>query len=163
MQPITLNPICLSLVSLLLFSCSLSGEKKPAKKKTSVVLHAPISEAGSIAEFEQRVYLKISELHTGKEYTNKLGQTVFYRVLVVPEEENIMLLAENIQVNGEEGGDLQLAKIVRITDDNSALPKFGLVSADSLQFIDSVNIQGYFNHQKKIINLDKLKPYRVSH
>jgi len=116
----------------------------------------------STADFERRIYLKIDEIKTGKVYTNKNNSDVFYRVLIVPEEENIMLLAENISI-GEEGGNFKLVKLSRITDDNSALPKFGLGSVDSLKFIDSVRIQGYFNNKKMIINLDKLKNYHISY
>jgi len=88
---------------------------------------------------------------------------VFYRVLVIPEEENIMLIAENISVGDEEGGNLKLVKLARITDDDSALPKFGLSSVDSLKFIDTTKIDGYFNGKKLTINLDKLKSYHPSY
>jgi len=70
-----------------------------------------------------------------------------------------MIIAENIEVLGEEGGNFKLIKLSRLTDDDSVLPKFGISSVDSLKFIDSVNIEGYFNNTKKRINLDKLKPY----
>jgi hypothetical protein len=52
-----------------------------------------------------------------------------------------------------------LRKLSRLTDNNSVLPEFGLNSVDSIRFIDSITIEGYFNGNKKKINLDKLKPY----
>ena len=112
----------------------------------------------STFEFEKKIYFKIHELYTGKVYTNKNNLNVFYRVLVVPEEENIMLIAENISI-GEEGGNFQLVRLSRITDDGSEFPKFGLSKVDSLKFIDTISISGYFNNKKKTINLDNLKSY----
>ena len=118
----------------------------------------PKSFADSVAEFERRIYLEIGQVYTGKTYIDKNNRNVFNRVLVVPEEENIMLIAENISF-GDEGGNFKLVKLSRITDDGSVLPRFGLSSVDSLKFIDSVDIQGFFNHKKMIITLNKLKPY----
>jgi len=113
----------------------------------------------SNTEFERRIYFEIDQIYSGKVYSTKNNQSAFYRVLIVPEEENIMIIAENIEVLGEEGGNFKLIKLSRLTDDDSVLPKFGISSVDSLKFIDSVNIEGYFNNTKKRINLDKLKPY----
>jgi hypothetical protein len=132
---------------------SISGQPNLAEK-----VKDSRSEIDDALNFEKRIYLKIDELHTGKVYTNKNNVDVFYRILMVPEEENIMLIAENISI-GEEGGNFKLVKLSRITDDNSALPKFGLYSTDSLKFIDTVRISGYFNGKRKIINLDSLKSY----
>ena len=113
----------------------------------------------SNTEFERRIYFEIDQIYSGKVYSTKNNQSAFYRVLIVPEEENVMIIAENIGVLGEEGGNFKLIKLSRLTDDDSVLPKFGISSVDSLKFIDSVNIEGYFNNTKKRINLDKLKPY----
>lgn len=95
-------------------------------------------------------------MHTGKLYMNKNKQEVFYRLLVIPEEENILLVAENIQP-GEEGGGYKLLKTVRLTNDRLTLPNSNLYKVDSLKFIDSVTVQGYFNGKKNSINLESLK------
>jgi hypothetical protein len=107
-------------------------------------------------QFERKIFLKVDAIYSGKVYTNKDNKDVFYRILEIPEEENIMLIAENISV-GDEGGNYQLIKRIRLTDDNSALPKFGLSKIDSIKFIDSVRIEGYFNDKKMVINIDSLK------
>jgi hypothetical protein len=158
-----MKPVLLLLLFLLLYGCT-SEQGKPLPggiKTTSNPLDNKVI-TDSTAEFERRIYFNIDEIVSGKVYTNKDKIDVFYRVLVIPEEENIMLIAEDISV-GEEGGGFKLVKLSRITDEHSALPRFGLYSADSLKFIDSVRVQGYFNKQKKIINLDKLKSYHVSY
>lgn len=113
---------------------------------------------GQNIAFEKTIYLKIDQIYTGKIYNN-YKSPMFFRVLVIPEEENIMLIAEKISI-GEEGGNYKLVIRIRLTDDNSTLPKFGLNNIDSLRFIDSVTIQGYFNNKKMIINLEKLKNYK---
>jgi hypothetical protein len=118
--------------------------------------------ADSVSEFEKRVYFNIDNMWTGPGYTNSHDLSLFYRVLEIPEEENIMLIIENISVGGE-GGNFRLVKLSRLTDDNSVLPKFGLFSVDSLKFIDSVKIIGYFNHKKMVIDLDKLPNFHPSY
>jgi hypothetical protein len=156
-----MKPLIIILAIALLYGCSSKGVKQPADslRKTSAPKTATID---SLAEFEKKIYLNIDEIKSGKVFTNSNKQDVFYRVLVIPQEENMMLIAENIKP-GEEDGNYKLVKMLRITDDGSALPKLGLGTVDSLKFIDSVNIEGYFNHKKQIINLDKLKPWHVSY
>jgi hypothetical protein len=112
--------------------------------------------ADSLPKLQRNIYLKIDEMHTGKLYMNKNKQEVFYRLLVIPEEENILLVAENIQP-GEEGGGYKLLKTVRLTNDRLTLPNSNLYKVDSLKFIDSVTVQGYFNGKKNSINLESLK------
>ena len=97
------------------------------------------------------MYLKIDKIYSGSVYTNKAGHDVFYRILEIPEEENTLLIAENISI-GDEGGNYQLIKRVNL---NEVLTRHGSLTVDSLKFIDSVNIQGYFNDKKMIVNLDK--------
>jgi hypothetical protein len=105
---------------------------------------------------QRNIYLKIDEIHTGKLYINKNKQEVFYRLLIIPEEENILLVAENIQP-GEEGGGYKLLKTIRLTNTGLTLPNSNLYKVDSLKFIDSVTVRGYFNDKKKSINLENLK------
>jgi len=105
---------------------------------------------------EHKIYLKANAIYSGSVYTNKENKDVFYRIVEIPEEENIALIAENISI-GEEGGNYQLIKRIRLTDNNSLMPKFGLNKADSIKFIDSVRVEGYFNGKKMIINLDSIK------
>ncbi len=116
----------------------------------------------SISEFEKRIYFNIDNMWTGPAYTNRNDLSLFYRVLEIPEEENIMLIVENISV-GDEGGNFKLVKLSRLTDDSSVLPRFGLFSVDSLKFLDSVKIEGYFNHKKMVVDLDKLFAYHPSY
>ncbi|MFA6248746.1 MAG: hypothetical protein WC615_17520 [Mucilaginibacter sp.] len=105
--------------------------------------------------FEQQVYFRIDKISSGPVYEDKNHADVFYRILEIPEEENISLYAEKISI-GEEGGNYQLVKRIRLTDENSILPKFGLTKMDSLKFADSVTVSGYFNDKKLIVNLNNL-------
>ena len=105
---------------------------------------------------EHKIYLKANAIYSGSVYTNKDNKDVFYRVVEIPEEEYITLIAENISI-GEEGGNYQLIKRIRLTDDNAVLPKYGLNNIDSIKFIDSVRVEGYFNGKKMVINLDSIK------
>lgn len=129
----------------------LSDNRKTASSKRN-----SIPSDTTLLEFEKKAYFKISAIYLGNVYTNKQNKEVFYRVLEIPEEENILLIAENITI-GEEGGSYKLIKRIRLTDDNSVFPKFGLNKIDSLKFIDSVTIKGYFNGEKRIINVDSIK------
>ncbi len=142
---------------LIISSCK-SPQKKvssPDTPKTTSPKNQALSDDKEL-KFESKIYLKTDAIYSGKVYTNKDNKDVFYRVLEIPDEENITLIAENISI-GEEGGNYQLIKRVRLTDDNSVLQKFGLNKVDSLKFIDSVRIQGYFNHKKMIINIDSIQ------
>jgi hypothetical protein len=145
------------LAFLIISSCK-SPQKKvssPDTPKTTVPKNEAQSDDREL-QFENKIYLKADAIYSGKVYTNKDSEGVFYRVLEIPDEENITLIAENISI-GEEGGNYQLIKRIRLTDDNSVLEKFGLNKVDSIKFIDSVRIQGYFNGKKMIINIDSLK------
>ncbi|WP_426670569.1 hypothetical protein ACPPVU_04830 [Mucilaginibacter sp. McL0603] len=136
--------------------------KSPQKKMIRIDTPRTVSSKSQVQsdnkelQFEIKIYLKADAIYSGKVYTNKDKKDVFYRILEIPEEENIMLIAENISI-GEEGGNYQLIKRVRLTDDNAVLPRFGLSKIDSVKFIDSVRVEGYFNDKKMIINVDSLK------
>ena len=108
--------------------------------------------------FEKQIYLKIDKVFSGPSYINNNNQQVFYRLLEIPEEENLSIYLENINI-GEEGGNYKLLERKRLTDDNSVLPKFGLSRVDSLTFIDSVTIVGYFNEERMKIDLKKGKRF----
>jgi hypothetical protein len=142
---------------LIISSCK-SPQRQPLSADSQKTIVKTVSASPDMPDkqFENNIYLKIDEICTGKVYTNKDNKDVFYSVLVIPEEENLTLIAENISI-GEEGGNYQLIKRIRLTDDNSVLPEFGLRSVDSLKFVDSVKIEGYFNEKKRIINIDTLK------
>jgi len=125
-------------------------------QKTAASKRKSIPSDTTELEFEKNAYFKISAIYLGNVYINKQNKEVFYRVLEIPEEENILLIAENITIS-EEGGSYKLIKRIRLTDDNSVFPKFGLNKIDSLRFIDSVTVKGYFNGEKKVINVDSIK------
>jgi hypothetical protein len=145
-------------------SIALCMDSCQSPQKTSIPLDSPkkISKitpkqfVNNEQQFEKNNYLSIDKIYSGHTYINSNGNSAFYRILEIPEEENIALYVENISV-GEEGGNYQLIKRVRLTDDNSVLPKFGLSTVDSLKFIDSVKIEGYFNDKKRVINLVEIK------
>lgn len=162
-----------SIICLLFNCCNLKTNQKTSdKSKTDTVSKLPLSNSSnsnlnnkidqvktkvdSNLEFEKSIYLKIDKIYSGKVFTNKKGEDVFYRILEIPEEENIALFTENISI-GEEGGKYQLIKRTRLNDDNSILPKFGLNIVDSIRFTDSITIEGYFNKEKIKINLNTLK------
>ena len=130
----------------------------PLKKKVSSDTSKIISSQNllQLDNEEHKIYLKANAIYSGSVYTNKDNKDVFYRVVEIPEEENITLIAENISI-GEEGGNYQLIKRIRLTDDNAVLPKYGLNNIDSIKFIDSVRVEGYFNGKKMVINLDSIK------
>jgi hypothetical protein len=134
------------------------SEKPNLNNKT----YHELTKTDSITEYEKKIYFHIDQVYTGKVYSFNSDSSAFYRILIIPQEENIMILAENIAVIDNEGSNLKLRKLSRLTDDGSILPKFGLSSVDSIKFIDSVTIEGYFNDKKKVINLDKLKKYHPS-
>ncbi|MDB5147200.1 MAG: hypothetical protein JWQ57_1220 [Mucilaginibacter sp.] len=143
---------------ILLFTCILFAGCKHGRNQSRDI-HSEIANTSldSLPELEKNIYLKIDEIHVGKLYINKNKKEVFYRLLVIPEEENIMLVAENIQI-GDEGGSYKLLKTVRLTNNGLTHPKSNLYKVDSLKFIDSVTIQGYFNGIKKSVNFENLKP-----
>ena len=166
-------PIIIFLSCLYFYSCNLNTNKKTSGNSKTDTVSKSISNSNgnpnsnnksdqdeiitnNNLEFEKGIYLKIDKIYSGNTFTNKGGKDVFYRILEIPEEENITLFAENISI-GEEGGKYQLIKRKRLTDDDSVLPKFGLNSVDSLRFTDSVTIEGYFNRQKIKINLNSLR------
>ncbi|MBB3056447.1 hypothetical protein [Mucilaginibacter gotjawali] len=162
-----------TLLICMLFNCcnSSTSKKTTDELKKDTVSMSPFSKisnsnskdrsnsgealADSNLEFENDIYLKIDKIYSGKIYTNTKGEDVFYRILEIPEEEYISLFIENIAI-GEEGGKYQLVKRFRLTDDHSVLPKFGLISVDSIRFADSITIEGYFNKKKEIINLNTI-------
>jgi hypothetical protein len=145
-------------VAFLIISSCKSPQKKvsaPDTPKTTSPKNQAQSDDKEL-QFENKIYLKTDAIYSGKVYTNKDNKDVFYRVLEIPEEENITLIAENISI-GEEGGNYQLIKRILLTGDNSVLQKFGLNKVDSIKFIDNVRIQGYFNDKKMIINIDSIQ------
>jgi hypothetical protein len=143
----------LAITYLSIYAC-----KSPQKKAVALDNPRTVSSKSQVQsdnqelQFERKIYLRADAIYSGKVYTNKNKKDVFYRILEIPEEENIMLIAENISID-EEGGDYQLIKRIRLTDDNSVLSKFGLNKLDSVKFIDSVRVEGYFNGKKMIIML----------
>ena len=162
--------ICLLIC--LFFNCcnSNTNDKIPGKLKTDTV-SVPLSNkvnnainksgerevvADNNLEISKNIYLKIDKIICGTIFTNAKEEDVFYRILEIPDEENITLFVENISI-GAEGGKYQLIKRERLTDDNAVLPKFGLNTVDSMKFTDSVTIEGYFNKERIKINLNNLK------
>jgi len=147
----------------LCFGCKHEEKKKAGSNKDSTnyadnggLKQDPKKNSGEDDDFEKRIYLKIDEMETARVYTDKNRMDVFNRVLVIPEEENIMLIVEKISI-GEEGAGFKLVKRTRLTDDNTELSKFGLQRVDSLKFIDSVTLSGYFNNKKLKINVETNK------
>ncbi|MEN0054320.1 MAG: hypothetical protein AAGC65_11655 [Mucilaginibacter sp.] len=138
------------------YGCSSSGNNKSSDSLKTIPQQSVVNNPSDLTEFEKGVYLKIDEIKSGKIYSNDNKLDVFYRVLTIPEEENIMLIAENISIS-EEGGGYHLVRRVQLTNDNSVFAKFGLQKIDSLNFVDSVTIRGYFNGKKMNINLNTLK------
>jgi hypothetical protein len=136
-------------VCTLLISCK-PANKTPALSDT--VAKQVIAQTDTAKGFEQQVYLKIDKISSGPVYEDNNEANVFYRILEIPEEENISLYAEKISI-GEEGGNYKLVKRIRLTDENSVLPKFSLTKVDSLKFTDSVTVSGYFNEKKQSIKL----------
>lgn len=106
-------------------------------------------------DFGRKIYLEISEVTCGRVYTNSKGIEVFNRVLAIPVEEEMMLVSENISI-GEEGGNYNLLKRV-LLDTVPTLRESGIARIDSLKFIDSVTLSGYFNSKKLKINVETNK------
>ena len=145
--------VTIILFCLIFYGCSSNGNKIPSDSLKTEAKQSVANKTDDFTGFEKEAYLKIDEIKSGKVYNEGNNTDVFYRVLVIQEEENLMLIAENISI-GEEGGRYHLVKRRRLTDDHSVFPKFGLQKIDSLSFVDSVTIQGYFNGKKMEINLN---------
>lgn len=110
----------------------------------------------SIAQFGQKLYMNIAEMHSGEAFTDKNGENVYYRILVIPQEENTMLMAEKIAIGDAEGDKNQFKKLSKITD-GIALPEYGYYAPKSVEFIDTVTIKLIFDTKKKVIDLRSLK------
>jgi hypothetical protein len=126
------------------------------KTDTIVPSNADLSPAISTDTFQKAIYLKIDKILSGQLYTNADGKDCFYRVLQIPEEENIMLVAERITI-GEEGGKYKLLKRIPLTGPNTPLANYFFNSGDSLSFVDSTTVEVHVNNKVMAINLDKLK------
>ncbi|TFF34335.1 hypothetical protein [Mucilaginibacter psychrotolerans] len=131
--------------------------KKDTLKQTGVIVPNQQTTATPSADaFEKAIYLKIDKVHSGNIYTNSNGFDCFYRVLQIPEEENIMLVAEHITI-GEEGGNYKLLKRIHLTGPNTPLANYFFNSGDSLSFVDSTSVAVHVGDKVVAINLDKLK------
>jgi hypothetical protein len=127
-----------------------------AKADTIVRSNADLSPPIAVDTFEKAIYLKVDKILSGKLYTNADGKDCFYRVLQIPEEENIMLVAEHISI-GEEDGNYKLLKRVHLTGPNTPLANYFFNSGDSLNFVDSVTVAAHVTNKVVAINLDKIK------
>jgi len=170
MKPRFSRVIILFFVSTLFFNCHNHNTEKlntsDTNKKSNILVGTgndrgnnsrpvPMTPDTNV-QFETQVYLKIDQILSGETYVDKNGADVFFRIIEIPEEENISLYAEQISI-GDEGGNYKLIKRVRLTDDKSVLPKFGISAVDSLKIKDTTTISGYFNKNKLTINLLALK------
>ena len=142
-----------SLLFILLNSCT-SANKTPAlvdtpNKKTTPTLNTAQS-------FEQRMYYKIDKVYSGPVFESESKGNLFYRIIEIPEEENISLYAEEISI-GEEEGKYQLVRRVKLSNDNVGQLQFGFAKVDSLKFIDSLTVSVYSNNKRQIIDFADLK------
>lgn len=107
--------------------------------------------------FVGRNYLKFSRVFSGSVFEDdETGKNVFYRIAEIEEEEHLLVYIEKISI-GEEGGNYQLVDRYRLKENELGLPDFSLNSLDSLAFIDTVTVSGYFNDIKYRVNLDNRK------
>lgn len=155
------------LFCLLMLSCTSNNNKSnlgTSQKDTTKKMHENTTIKNEVSnkidsnfKFEINSYLKIDNIYSGPVYADeKNGKDVFYRIIEIPEEENLTLYVEKISI-GEEGGNYQLLNRYRLPEEKlSALPH-GLYKVDSLNFIDSISISGYFNKKKCELNLIKLR------
>jgi hypothetical protein len=98
----------IAIICLCIYACK-SPQKKaaPLDSPTTVSPKSQVQSDDQELQFERKIYLKAEAIYSGKVYTNKDKKDVFYRILEIPEEENIMLIGENISI-GEESGNYQL-------------------------------------------------------
>lgn len=116
-----------------------------------------LTPSDSIAQFGKKLYMNIAEIHSGEAYTDKDGENVYFRILVIPQEENTMLMAEKIAIGSAEGETTNFKKLSKITNGDQ-LPEYGYYTPRSLKFVDSVSVKLLFDGKQKIINLQEL-PY----
>jgi hypothetical protein len=104
--------------------------------------------------FELNNYLKLSNIYSGNVFEDRqTSESVFYRIIEIPSGENLLFFVEKISI-GEEGGDYELLKRYRIEESRMLLPKFSVISIDSLVFIDSTIVSGYVNNRRFLFNLE---------
>lgn len=131
-------------------------KKDTLKQSRAIVPNQQTLATPSADAFEKAIYLKIDKVHSGNIFKKSDGIDCFYRILEVPEEENIMLVAEHISL-GEEGGNYKLLKRIHLTGPNTPLANYFFNSSDSLNFVDSVTVAIHINNKVVAINLDKMK------
>ncbi len=98
-------------------------------------------------------YLKLSNICLGPVHNDKDRDNILYRIIEIPNEESLQLYAEQISI-GEEGGNYKLLNRYQIGNEILQLSNSNLYSVDSLAFIDSTIISGYFNNKKMSIDLN---------
>ena len=148
----------LALLLIPLIGCNLPEEKSGNNNstvKSSNITSVEVSKQQPEDEFEKNNYFQIHQIYNGSVFNNK----EYYRILEIPVEENVSLVAEKISI-GEEGLNHKLIKRALLTAENSVLPQF-ISKVDSIKFIDSVRIQLIWNKKKIKINLDSLKTNKI--
>lgn len=144
------------------FACNYWKNEAKAKDSTNILMSTDVSKkninyADTNLSFMAENYLKISNIYSGPVFEDdKTGNSVFFRILEIPEEEHLLLHAEKISV-GEEGGNYQLLYRYHIEEKKLSLNEFSLSKIDSLVFLDSITISGYFNEKKISFNLHNQK------
>lgn len=105
--------------------------------------------------FEAENYLRLADIHSGPTFDNggATEHSVFYRIVEVPYEELLSLYIEKIST-GDEGGNFQLISRYLLDDKELGINNYTLKRVDSVSFIDSITVSGYFNNIKYRVNLN---------
>ena len=139
-------PACLYVVFLQAFlSCDTKSAEAPEPGKDRQDRVA--------STFAEANYLKVDRITSGPVFADaQTGEDVFYRVVEIPEEEQLFVYIEKVSI-GEEGGNYRLANRYRLKEESLNIFKSGFYSLDSLSFRDSVTVVGKFNDKRLAVDL----------
>lgn len=128
--------------------CTHSNKENPtnSEKSDSVVKKANESES-----FESVNYLKISKITSGLQFKDKNSYS-FFRIIEIQKEGGLTAFVEKIGV--ENDVNFLLLDRYSIEEIKLNLHDSYLWKLDSLTFIDTVNVSGYFNRTKLTIDLN---------
>jgi|GEM_PF-2278933 len=150
--------LTLLLVTVVLGACSNNGDTKKYNELATKSLKE--TKTNTESDYESKNYKWLSKVYDGPVF--ECGHnSCYFRIIGLENEEKIILHAEKIDI-GEEGGSRDIKYHYQIDANILNEDNFVLNTLDSLKFIDSVTITGYFSKEKYKINLDERKALKIS-
>jgi hypothetical protein len=104
--------LCSVLILFILISCNFKHEtinqrKDSSKSSIENYANAQQQQNDSSFNFISYNYLKLTNIYLGSIFNDNKGNNIFFRIIEIPDEENLILYAEKISI-GEEGGNYKL-------------------------------------------------------